>query len=150
MADRHLSPDEKAEILSIWCEEQRVEATGPGDPDPDMIPWCEKLNALPGVCTVQSCSGHLENGHLRSGHLWLRLDSSMSGAFDDAAFRLAAAPCMEQVARVYTSWGEEITSITFAGNERDLLAKSLHAIVSFFQSLQRKSQRDHPVRGENT
>ena len=68
MANRHLSADEKAKILTVWREQQQTGAAGHGDPDPDMIPWCEKLNALPGVCTVQSCSGHRENGYLRSGH----------------------------------------------------------------------------------
>ncbi len=138
MVDRHLSPDEKAEILSAWCEQQRMGAPGPGGLDPDMIPWCEKLNALPGVCSVQSCSGHSENGSLRSGHLWLRLDDVTSRAFDRAAFRLSANPHIEQVARLYSAWGEEITSITFAGNERNLLTESLQAIVNFFRSLQQK------------
>ena len=101
--------------------------------------WPRGGAALPGICTVQSCSGHRKNGSLHSGHLWLRLDDITSRAFDRAAFRLSANPHIEQVARLYSAWGEEITSITFAGNERNLLTESLQAIVNFFRSLQQKA-----------
>jgi tRNA(Phe) wybutosine-synthesizing methylase Tyw3 len=30
----------------------------PGDMDADCIPLCDALNALPGICTVESCCGH--------------------------------------------------------------------------------------------
>ncbi len=138
---RHLSDKEKAQTLAKW---ERTHAgpldTGKGGcgyPDPDMIPCCEELNAIPGVCTIQSCAGHGTERSVESpGHLWIRLGPCMSEAFDRAAFRLSAHPCVEQVAKVYTAWGEEVTSITFAGNERNLLAKSLHAVLLFFYSLQ--------------
>lgn len=141
MNGRHLTDQEKARILAEWERTHTgpldTDEGGCGYPDPDMIPWCAKLNAIPEVCTVQSCAGHGSGRTVVSpGHLWLRLGPSMDAAFDRAAFRLSAHPCIERVARVYTAWGEEITSITFAGNERNLLAKSLHAVLLFFRSLQ--------------
>lgn len=73
-----------------------------------------------------------------AGHLWLRLDRAMSTAFDAEAYTLATDERIEQVSRVYTSWGKEIASITFAGNERDSLNESMTVIVAFLRSLRER------------
>lgn len=140
-ATRYLTPAEKEFVLERWAADLNrhglEERPGGGYPDPDMVPWCDRINALPGVCTVQSCQGHIENGYLRPGHLWLRLDEPTATAFDREAFRLAGVESIEQVARMYTGWGQEIASITFAGNERDSLAASLRAVLRFLNLIQK-------------
>lgn len=139
---RYLTEDEKRAEMSEWeslCGARRSDlgdAGGRGFPDPDMIPWCATVNAIPGICTVQSCAGHVSvEGYLSSARLWLRFNHTMSAAFDAEAFRLSNAARIEEVSRVYTSWGKEIASITFAGNERDSLNESMALIVAFLQSL---------------
>jgi hypothetical protein len=142
---RYLSGHEKAVEIARWLSLCASDPhTGPldggrGFVDPDMIPWCEKLNAIPGVCTIQSCSGHgsARTGYVEScGKIWLLLDPSMSWAFDRQAFRLASHDdLIEQVARIYAPWGKEIASIAFAGNERDSLYRSMRLIVAFLRSL---------------
>jgi hypothetical protein len=60
----------------------------------------------------------------------------MSAAFDTKALELAGhTKLIEQVARIYAPWGQEVASITFAGNERGLLADSMRVVVTFFRSL---------------
>ena len=145
---RHLTPDEKERILTQW-EEAKTKprpSSAQGDqgwPDPDIFELCDALNRLPGVCTLQSCAGHgKQRGdelyvHL-SGHLMLWLDETTSRAFDVTAFELARRyDLMEQVSRVYTSWGEETVRLEFAGNERGLLAGSSALILDFFTRLTR-------------
>jgi hypothetical protein len=150
---RFLTVEEKQAELAAWdalCRASRADRAdegGRGFPDADMIPWCATLNAIPGVCTVQSCAGHGSVGHpgyVSSAHLWLRLDKTMSAAFDAEAFALAANNGIESVVRAYTAWGKEIASITFAGNERDSLNDSMAMIAAFLQSLR---ERCHGVTG---
>ncbi len=136
-AARYLTPPEKRRTLVEWRRAHASAGEGPGFPDPDMVAWCAKLNAIPGICTVQSCAGHGRPGSVdSSGHMWLRLSAPMSAAFDAHALRLAASTdLIEHVTRVYTPWGKEVATITFAGNERGLLADSMQLIVSFLRSL---------------
>lgn len=139
---RYLSAVEKERIVAQWWTDQKVtpppgvDGADRGYPDPEVILWCEKLNGLPGICTVQSCSGHkLGDSHLQSGHFWIRLDEKMSAAFDEAAFELAAQEGIERVGKFYSEWGEEITDLTFAGLERDSLPQSMQTIFEFFSKL---------------
>lgn len=141
---RWLTPEAKREVLREWAairESLGVREGRPGGrgyPDPDIVPWCDEINALEGVCTLQSCAGHvLPGGERDPGHLWLWLSKPMSGAFDRTAHRLARHDrYIEDVARRYVSWGREVTSITFAGNERASLARSLRLILAFLRTLQ--------------
>jgi hypothetical protein len=146
---RFLSEDEKKDEVATWnslCQKGRPEGEigGRGYPDPEMIPWCAKLNAIRGVCTLQSCAGHRsvhDNSIASPGKLWIRLDPVVSALFDTQAFRLSAkVGHIEEVARLYASWGKEIASITFAGNERDSLNDSMRLIVAFFHQLRVKGR----------
>lgn len=145
--DRHLSPARKREALAGW-EACKGSGTSLGDgapggagyPDPEMFRWCDRLNAIPGICTLQSCAGHLDaggRGVTSPGRLWLLLDPEMSAAFDARALDLAAdSDHIERVCRIYSSWGEEVTSIEFAGNERGMLEASMRRILAFFEAIQ--------------
>lgn len=150
---RHLTPEEKAHALTEWHYLLKssplpsgVDQGGKGFPDPDIIPWCEALNEIPGVCTIQSCQGHgsAEDGNIiSSGLVWLRLDQAMSEAFRRHAFTLAAdTRHIEQLSTLYMSWGQEVVSIAFAGNERNLLAPSMRRILEFFQTMRLHADQD--------
>ena len=132
---RHLSPSTKRRELARWKGLRLSAGTKSGDPDPDIYPLCDRLNALPGVCTLQSCAGHRNGNVLDSGHLWLWLDRRTAERFDRNAWALAAFPTIERVARFYSPSGQEITVIEFQGNERGALATSADVIRLFFESL---------------
>lgn len=143
MQARYLTRDEKVNVLQAWeamCQTLPEDVPNCGDergfPDPPMIDWCAALNALDGVCTVQSCAGHKRpDGALDSGHLWLRLDSEMTARFDAKALALANAAGIERVSRLYTKWGAEITEVVFLGNERRHLERSMQSVLGFFRTL---------------
>lgn len=141
---RYLTPAHKRRILLEWEQTQRDYCHGRiGDIDPDIVPWCGQLNALPGVCTLQLCAGHQRvPDWLESGHLWLWLDASMSQTFDREAFALAQHPLMEKVERLYMASGQEVTSLVFQGNERGKLEESCAVILSFMQRLHVEEQED--------
>lgn len=139
---RWLTAEQKEEILQSW-EDKKTVAVGASDgydngyPDPAIIPLCDQINALDGVCTLQSCAGHVvEDGLLRSGHLWLWMSRRKSREFDHRAFQLSRRPLMERIGKIYGKDGREITSLTFAGEERDLLAESGALILRFLRSLE--------------
>lgn len=140
---RYLSPAGKYAELAEFDHYKTVYVTPPNDsggrgfPDPAILPWCDRLNALRGICTLQSCAGHRHNdGSLSSGHLWLWLSPDVARAFRTRAFQLAKrSPPIERVYTLYADWGQEIADVRFAGNERGLLAESMELIFAFFSDL---------------
>lgn len=133
--NRYLTSGLKQSILPPW-EREKVNSLGRhGSPDLEIIPLCDALNALPGVCTLQSCAGHKEGSRFICGHLWLVLDESTSHAFEQRAFELAYHENIEWLSKVYSSWGQEVVCIEFLGNERGLLQASMEIILRFFESL---------------
>ena len=141
---RHLTREAKRRELERWAaiRARHIDAPHPDHPgadghaDPDIYPLCDRLNALAGVCTIQSCAGHiLDDGFLRTGHIWVWLDAATSERFDRQAWVLAAAPSIERVSRLYLASGQEISCIEFAGNEKGLLKDSCCAIAEFFTAL---------------
>ena len=150
MFPRFLSPAEKRKRLRLWrrrCCAPRPpgDLGGRGFPDADIIPWCARLNAIAGVCTLQSCAGHGRVGP-RGGrvnmaaHLWLKLDRRMNRWFDRRVFILAHAPTIECIARRYLPGEGEIVEIVFHGNERGQLARSMQTIVAFCRQLRRRAR----------
>lgn len=142
MSTRYLGDDEKAATLAEWHEllgERASEPWAPGDPDPDMIPWCEKINALSGTCTLQSCAGHGpdEGGYRSSGRLWLRLGEHEAHRFRERVFELVTHSSMERISIIYQPWGSEVVEIDFRGNAdgEGQLEQSMRAILSFLESL---------------
>jgi len=143
---RFLSTDFKRRTLEDWERKKTLILPedgrglgGRGYPDPEIIPWCDLLNEIPGVCTLQSCAGHGpedSGGAMRSGHLWLLLDAEMSAAFDARAWELVAdSEHIERASRIYSPWGQEVTNIVFAGNERGMLDESMQLVLDFLASL---------------
>lgn len=133
---RYLSRSEKDKILANWSIEIQL-----GKPDPDIINLCNELNKIPGICTIQSCSGHFRNGYRECGHLWLRLMEDFNKKFVKRAFMLSSANGIERVSTIYSSWGEEIVNIEFEGNERPSpnysLNRSIENILEFFKFVEK-------------
>lgn len=142
---RFLTLEEKQQRLEQWHRERRLpRPAGPlggrGFPDPDIFPLCDALNALPGICTIQSCAGHprlrYADGATHCAHLWVRLDEQTAKAFDARVFELADdRDHFEEVVRLYSRGEGEVFSIEFRGNESGLLEESSTIILHFFQSL---------------
>ncbi len=129
---RYLTGDAKQPIIREWevkklSERPSDDPGGHGYPDPEIYGLCDVLNAIPGVCTLQSCSGHGMVG----GHLWLWLSIDLSDQFNHWAHVLARMEGIEFVQRKYTEWGQEITAIKFDGR----FEEASNSIVVFFQAL---------------
>jgi hypothetical protein len=135
---------EKQSILTSWEDRKKTlvnpSGGGRGYVDPDIVPLCDALNRLDGVCTLQSCSGHSADqadGILYSGLIWLRLGSEMGRRFDATAHQLASHPVIERVGKIYWEDGKETITIAFRGNEAGLLAVSAKVILTYFETLAR-------------
>ncbi len=133
---RFLTDDPKQDILAEW---ERTKAcwrcgdiSGVGVPDADIVPWCDRLNELPGICTIQSCAGHSDGNAVQSAHLWVWMSREVAERFDRKAFLLLRnRDALDWISRHYLHGGKEIASITFFGNERGNLEKSIRSIYGF-------------------
>jgi len=141
---RFLTPRAKAIELRVWRDavrnwrkDEAPSKGGAGFPDPPIIPWCARLNRIPGVCTLQSCAGHRQGRWRSAGRVWLWLTLELSRRFDERALQLAQQPEIERVYRVYSDWGQEVTAIEFRGEEWGRLDASMNVILRFFSSLRR-------------
>ena len=135
---------EKAGILESWDERKKTlmrqhgAKGGYGYVDPEIVPLCDALNKLTGVCTLQSCAGHSateSDGPIYPGQLWLRLNQRMAQRFEEHAHRLAAAPAIDRVGKIYWENGKETVTIDFKGDETGLLAESSSTVLGFFSAL---------------
>lgn len=133
---RYLTPSAKERELVFWEEKKRDFASrhrstclgGMGYPDPEIYGACDRLNALPGVCTLQSCAGH---GH--AGQIWLWLDVPTSAAFDREAPALAASPLIERLRKLWLPEGQEIVDVEFKSGHH--FTEATDSIVAFFAAL---------------
>lgn len=73
---RYMTPHGKSEELASWFKAKADRIANPpegfvgghGYPDPEIYAWCEKLNGLSRVCTLQSCAGHKCTPELSCAH----------------------------------------------------------------------------------
>ena len=133
---RFLTDAAKRNILASWEQTKRDwglgSLSGVGEPDSDIVPWCDRINALPGLCTLQSCAGHLRGGVIEAAHLWIWMSEAAAKNFDRAAFSLLRRrDRIDWISKHYLHDGKEIASITFFGNERDLLESSVSIVYDF-------------------
>lgn len=134
---RYLTPAAKTAEIRQWntIRNAAVGIAGAGTPDAEIAPWCDRLNALPGVCTLQSCAGH-ENGERgRSGHLWLWLDEARARALHKRAFELARRSEIERLSVIYQPWGQEILEVVLQGSPDGQLEHSIEIVLLFLESL---------------
>ena len=137
---RYLSPAAKARLMNEFGQVRRHplpagDLAGRGYPDLGILPFCDWLNSIDGVCTLQSCEGHTaRKGHIASsGVLWIWLDKELSDLFRERASQLAVPP-IERVAQVHSNT-REFVEIIFGGNENGQLDKSLAVLRDFMASL---------------
>jgi tRNA(Phe) wybutosine-synthesizing methylase Tyw3 len=150
--DGYLTPSRKRIELAYWME-VRVKRDamtvppigGHGYADPEIYALTDRLNALPGVCTLQSCAGHVVDAadgsgpyHMRAS-LWLWLSGEMMKRFRAHVWELASYhQLIERVAILYLHGASaedrrEIIDITFAKGEHFEIASGL--IGDFFTRL---------------
>ncbi len=136
---RYLDESRKAEELAYWLRlvAEPISEEGPGNPDPEIIPWCEKINSIPGICTLQSCAGHVygKRSVRVSGHFWLWLSSEKAANFKQRAFELARVATIERISTIYQRSGQEVVSIEFRGIPDGQLENSGRAIMTFLAAL---------------
>ena len=134
--NRYLAESEKERRVKEWLEARsRWYVCSPGNPDPEIFWLTDALNALSGICTLQSCSGHMLNGFVQSGSLWVKLSNGVMSQFYKAAPVLARQDVVEDVSIRFGTGEGEIVEIVFKGNERGLLRESESVILSFFKSV---------------
>ena len=142
---RYLTQEEKTRELHYWYDYMKELPPRPahqqikvedGIQDSEMIPWCNLINELPDVCTLQSCSGHkYPDGSMCSGALWLRLTEKASNNFDKFVFNLSKQKEIESVSRDYTSYGEEVIEIYFRGIDFQSVNKAMEKVLEFVEKL---------------
>lgn len=121
------------------CPEYYTHATDASDGrlDRPMVPYLKGLNNLPGIRTVQSCSGHVhDDGSMSSGHLWFRLAQRLHIGFERVSIpTLSGSPLIEEVCRLYKP--EDCFAIVFMGVEHDCLEESMDLICNLLADLAR-------------
>lgn len=102
--------------------------------DPEMILWCAQLNAIPGIETRQSCSGHRVGDVSKCEGLY-HYEANACLWFvcgwltKEAAFNLARIPTMERVRLIFFPYGEAVWDLSFAGKNKDCLERSMADIL---------------------
>lgn len=145
MRERFMTRDGKARELARFAQERELA-------DAAILPYCDALNALPGVCTLQSCAGHRpgevsaaapegtrDQWSVRSAHLWLWLDERTANTFYYSAWWLSKNTLMESVSVRFQPYGRQIVELYFAGNDRGsgYLDSSMQIILKFFGEIAR-------------
>ena len=83
----HLTPERKASVLADFAAERAK----PGLVDPEVLPLCDAVNALPGLVTTFSCSGHFGQPFPDGfGYLTLWPSRSWDAALEAALPEIAA------------------------------------------------------------
>lgn len=108
---RFLTPESKAATLAEWGERKKDSLRPDGDEggagyvDPEMFPICDAVNAIDGVCTLQSCCGHwreYEGDRQRyAAELWLWLSEPIFKRWTKHAWRLKSIPLFEVVRTIH-------------------------------------------------
>lgn len=106
--------------------------------DPWIVPWLERLNAIPGVETLQSCAGH-EYGETRAasgetsetdGVLWFRATSLFQ---DQHLVLLSAVRGVDAVAKLYGREEFPVVEILFRRRERERVLRTVTQLLAFWQ-----------------
>lgn len=122
---RYLTPETKEHELKLWRDTVRTAPrTGPllpggsGGVDAEIVPYCTRINNVPGVVTLQSCAGHLQDRtHHTAGQLWIAFSKPMAHAAYIGLPVLALHPRVDRLSFIWVG-GREIFDITFDGLNR--------------------------------
>ena len=123
----HLTPAAKAEELLRWSAQRADQsyrgAPGAGFPDPEVFDLCDRLNAIRGVCTLQSCAGHPRaEGREWScpGQVWLWLDEPTWLLFLETAPEFARRACIERLDVLFGRHNDDraVVAVSFRGMDQ--------------------------------
>lgn len=147
---RFLTYEEKAQKVarfeSIRGEESNFRVSKPGFRggegaiDHEVLPLCDALNAIDGVCTLQSCCGHVNrHDYPYPGSLWIRLSEEMMRRFEVSLADLLRHDVIERLAKLYSYTGDrlphEIVEIKFWGEPQGRMDEAHATIAGFFEGL---------------
>jgi len=119
---RYLSDKEKKHIIREWeITKIRSPHTGDNCPpgrggiDAEIVFHCDEINAIPGVCTLQSCAGHInKDGSITNGGLWLKLTENMMMLFHEYAYELYTHKGIyDSITIRLQDYGDELVDICF-------------------------------------
>jgi len=126
---RYLTPDAKTSVLGEWQHRidnaPRTDLTegclgGHGGVDAPMIDQCAQINALPGVVTLQSCTGHVRQSDLGQyvlpGQLWLWFDEATARVVYETITDLPA--WYEQPRLMWQASGQEVLDLRWSPTRR--------------------------------
>ncbi len=143
---QHLTPEAKVQVLAEWqaAKDGPRGAGGSGFPDDAIIPLCDQLNGLDGICTLQSCSGHPRTRTQRwasPGQLHVWLDEWCFVRFLLVADDIARMPLIDDVCVLFGRWDDAraVVSIFFLGADKGahVLARAIQDIYLLFSVLSR-------------
>lgn len=102
-AGLYLTETEKSRTMQSW--NGRLSDAADDLVDPGVRPLMDRLNRIDGVCTVQSCIGHVKlsfddpgQRYVMNGHIEMRLDERATKAFYVGMPRLRALSGVDDVA----------------------------------------------------
>lgn len=137
---RYLTPATKAEELGHLYSTNLL--------DSGILPFLEKLNAISGLVTLQSCIGHWKNDYstgekyLQPTSFWLRLNESMAQLFYRNAFKLRSLPGIDDVSIRFQPYGHEIVDIVFDSDGTEAFENTCLSVLHFFKQLASEQRED--------
>lgn len=153
---RYLTGSEKRKILHNLNGIKIISIKRNEGLDSEMVPYLDKLNAIKGLVTLQSCQGHKYKSRnypgtqmLETAHVMLKLSKKLSISFYEKVAKLVAIKNVERVSVEFDALGslQEVVMIYFYGGDHDKDVKPvMDKVCDFFSSLK------EPIResGRNT
>lgn len=130
-------------LPGIWRRDHPDDHGGSGRVDHEVLPLVDALNALEGVCTVQSCCGHRwpvgdehNSEYVHNGQLWLRLGEDVACAFDTNVGDLLKHEVIVHVQKLYAYQTMTEPHEVFDVQWKDgCMDEAQGVIVEFFEGL---------------
>jgi hypothetical protein len=120
----------------------RPDASGGGTGliDHEVLPLCDALCELDGVCTIQSCCGHVNSyGYAYPGQLWIRLGRAMALAAEARIGELLRHDVIAHVQKLMSLRGgsqpHEVLDVQFEGEPDGRMREAEGVILGFFRDL---------------
>lgn len=149
MTDRYMTPGGKAKEMAFWEKSQRESVKPEGDTggmgyvDREIVPFCDAINKIEYVCTLQSCAGHRREHpdkpgttYFQPAQLWLWLRRNEAKKLYSKAAGLAGRDWVDSL-KIQIIDGREIADIIFFPQE--LTPSMENNLLCFLRGLGPKS-----------